>query len=354
MDIMLKKIVILLILGISYILFANDTIIYLADPIGDDYGAGNIKYPDNKMFIDGIFDILSFEVEEDPDNYIFKLTVAGKIAPVDHAEFQYSYDRPDDFILPLVHIYIDKDHIKNSGFTETIFGTNVLIDPENAWETVIIFASMPKRYQGELTRIQPEFARSSIIPHRIFLSRDKHDINAKISKVELGEITEDWGFTVLMMSQDFSRTIRKNIYIREVNTAASQFDFGGGDSGLLKDYDPNVIDLIAPLGKEQKIELNSYNKNEGEDLAVLHAVYPYASVMKGTARTGEVKQVSDEKVVIDLGSEHGIVSGTELLIDNKIVVTAMDVFPQLTIASFSDEYVWENISEGMKVTVLQK
>jgi len=349
---MKKYIIIVFLLLLTASIF-SETILKLDDAEGDDFGSGKIVYPDNPMFDERIFDILSFEVEDDTENYIFKISVAGKVIPVEHAEFQYSYDLPDDFILPLIHIYIDKDHTKDSGFTETIYGTNVVIDPENAWETVIVLASMPERYYGELVRIQPEFARSSIIPEKLILSRSKKEISVKIPKEYLGEITEDWGFTVLMMSQDFSQTIRKNVYVREVNAAASQYNFGGGDSGLLTDLDPNVIDLIVPLGKDQKFELNSYNK-EDKALAVLHAVYPNISVLKGAALTGEVKQVSDEKVVVDLGSEHGVVVGTELIIDNKIVVRAIDVFPQLTIASYIDEYAWENISEGMKVTILQK
>jgi carbohydrate-binding DOMON domain-containing protein len=348
----MEKTLIIVLVLITVSLFA-ESLLKLEDPVGDDHGNGKVLYPDNPMFDERIFDLLSMEISSEGDDYLISLEVAGKIMPVEHAEFQYSYDLPDDFILPLIHIYIDKDHINNSGFTETIFGTNVLLDTESAWEKVVVIASMPDRYYGEMERLQPEIARSTVIAEKISLSRDKKTIIVKIPRLLLGDITEDWGFAILMMSQEFSQNIRKNIYIREVNATASQYNFGGGESNITKDYDPNIIDLIVPLGKEQKFLLNSYNK-EAKEYAVIPAVYPNRSGVKGEALAGEVKQVTDKKVVINLGSENGIEPGTELIIDNTVVVIAEDVFPQLTIAVYGNDKDWENVELGMNVTILNK
>lgn len=349
----MKKIVITsyIILVISVLLNA-DVLFNLDDPMGDDYGKGTVIYPDNPMFDEPIFDLLSFELSERGELYIFNFTFAAKIKPVDHAEFQYSYDLPDDFILPLIHIYIDKDHVMNSGFNQTIYGTNILLDETSGWEKAVVIASMPKRYAGELERLQPEIHRSTTVTAPV-LSRDRKTISASVPKRNLGEINEDWGFAVLVMSQDFSQTIRKNIYIREVKTTASQYDFGGGDSNILKDYDPNVIDLLVPLGKDQKFILNSYDKT-AKKYAEVAAVYPYASALKGEELVGEVKQVTAEKVVINLGSENGIEIGSRLMIDNQIVVTAEDVFPQLTIAVFTGTEQWQNVAEGMQVRIIKE
>ncbi|KQC07688.1 MAG: hypothetical protein APR54_00690 [Candidatus Cloacimonas sp. SDB] len=349
---MKKNIIISCIILVISVLLNADVLFKLDDPLGDDYGNGSVIYPENPMFDEPIFDLISFEFSEKEENYIFNFTFAARINPVKHAEFQFSYDLPDDFILPLIHIYIDKDHMKNSGFTETVFGTNILLEEESGWEKAVIIASMPQRYSGELERLQPELYRNITVLGPL-LSKDEKTISARVAKRNLGEINEDWGFAVLVMSQDFSQTIRKNIYIREVNSTASQFNFGGGHSSILKDFDPNVIDLLVPPGSDQKRVLNSYDQ-ENKKLAELQAVYPYTSSLISNKAVGEVKQVSSDKVVINLGSENGVEVGSQLIINHKIVVIAEDVFAQLTIASLKAGSSHLEITEGMKVTLLNK
>ncbi len=111
--------------------------------------------------------------------------------------------------------------------------------------------------------------------------------------------------------------------------------------------------MIVPLASKQEFILNSYDI-KAKKYAVIPAVYPFSSKVKGDALAGEVKQVTDEKVVINLGSENGIETGTKLMIDSRIVVLAEDVFPQLTIAVFSQTNDWQSVSEGMKARIIKE
>lgn len=322
------------------------------DPLGDDYGKGRVVYPEDPMYNPGIFDIMEFRVAQEEDNYLFTIAVAGKIEFVDHREFQYSYHLAEDFILPLIHIYLDQDRISGSGFTSLVPGVNATLAPENAWEKLVIVAAMPERYLAELQRVQPEIAYYTHIPDKISISKNKKEISVAIPVKILGEGAGDWGYSVLMMSQEFSQTIMKNVYIREVKSTASLHNFGGGEGGLFKKIDSNIIDLIVPANMNQRQILSSYQE-DSQQLATIYAVYPGSRVQERTAQVGEVKQITPEKIVINLGSDQGVYEEGRLLIDNRIVVIARDVFPELTIASFLESNAWESIEIGMKATVLK-
>ena len=168
-------------------LFADDLVIHLTDPENDDHGAGYIKYPDNAMFTKGIFDITDFKLYSVNDKYKIEISFAGKIRPVIHSEFQYKYDLGDDFILPLIQIYIDADHKVNSGYTQTIAGANVQISEESAWEKCIMIGALPERYKNYLEAKQPELARRTYFPEKLNRSADNFKIIAYLDKNRLGK-----------------------------------------------------------------------------------------------------------------------------------------------------------------------
>ncbi len=176
-------ILLLIVITINLSLYSDELILHLTDPDNDDHGAGYIKYPDNRMFTDGIFDITDFRITLIDEVYEFQLTFAGKILPVQHSEFEYKYDLGNEFILPLVHVYIDTDHRVDSGFSETIAGTNVQLNSESAWEKCVVIGALPARYKGYLTVKQPELARRTYFPDKIFQTSEKTKLYARISKV---------------------------------------------------------------------------------------------------------------------------------------------------------------------------
>ena len=349
---MRKKLIALLILC-TISLFASKTIIKIDDDSGDDYGAGNVIYPEDQMFNDGLFDLTGFEIEEEDDYYRFIINVMGKLSPVEHDEFQYSYNLGDDFYLPMIHIYIDQDHIEGLGFTSTIKGTNATIHPENAWEKVVVIAALPERFAGELNRSQPEIAHNAIIPNKLKISRSRESMSVKVPKNRIGEISPQWGFTVLMFCQEFSQTIDKSIYIKDIKSTSSQMNFGGGSGNFLGNYDPNIIDMILPLGKYQREVLANYDQKE-KKYTEIFACYPEFSALKKQSSFGVVKQVSEDKIVVDLGSDDCVSKGMELIVDNRIIVTVSDIFPNLSIAVFKQAEEWESIKPEMNVSIRMK
>ncbi|MBN1327484.1 MAG: hypothetical protein JW996_06005, partial [Candidatus Cloacimonetes bacterium] len=56
----MKNNIILFLLIFCWISVQADILVELTDPAGDDYGTGSIRYPENPMFVEGIFDLLKF------------------------------------------------------------------------------------------------------------------------------------------------------------------------------------------------------------------------------------------------------------------------------------------------------
>jgi carbohydrate-binding DOMON domain-containing protein len=348
----LKKIFVFLIICFSLSLFGK-VILQLQDEVGDDYGDGNVIYPEHPMFTPGLFDIESFRIEENGDFYSFIIRIRGKVDYVDYAEFQYKYGIPEDFIFPLVQIYVDTDHVRDSGNLETLYGTNVTLSRESGWEKAVVISAMPGKFQKKIEHYHPVWSNRIFVPEKIHLSSDRKEIGVRISKSDFGEIKPSWGFAVLMFCHDVTSTTRKNIFVMEVKSSSSLFTFGGGHGALYNRYNPNVIDMIVPPFQVQKKILHNYDV-ENKTLAVIEAVYPFGSHVASNEITGEVRQISDQKVVINLGSEQGVQKGTKLIIDSRFLVQVEDVFPKLSIAKFTDEQAIYQVREGMQVRIWEE
>lgn len=327
-----------------------DIILKLDDDKKDDFGDGNVTYPEHPMFTPGIFDITQFRIEDMGDYYNFIVRVRGKIDYVKFDEYEYRYDMPAEFIFPLVQIYIDTDHVQGSGIMETIMGVNATINEESAWEKAVVFTSMPKRFQLRMEQFQAPLLNRVDFPPKIYLSKNKKEISVRVSKEFLGEIQPDWGYTILMLGHDVASSVKKNVFTMEVKSTSSLFTFGGGHGALVNRYNSNIIDMIIPQFKSQKRILKNYSVEE-KKLAEIGAVYPTNTKMKSTLVKGEVKQISSDKVVINLGAKQGVESGTKLIIDSKYIVEVDDVFPELCMAHFTNSDDADVIEQGMKVTI---
>lgn len=151
-----------------------------------------------------------------------------------------------------------------------------------------------------------------------------------------------------MLGHEPGMTVKKSIYVMEVKSTASLLGFGGGDAGLVSRYNTNIIDMIAPLNFSQESTLRNYSA-ENKTLAVIHGVYPHPSALKGRSVAGVVKQIADEKVVINLGSEQGLQVGDLLLVDNAVVVVVDQLFPQLCMAHCRTAADASKLTQGLKV-----
>lgn len=318
------------------------------DPVGDDYGAGNVQYPENPNFKPGMFDITRFTVSKDNEHVIFRIEINEKITYLQFDEFEYRYQLPQNFFLQLIQIYIDTDQISGSGFMETIHGCNVVVDSSCAWEYAVVMSPIPDRFSLEVHQSQPDIARRVIVAEDVEVERKRQAFLIYVPIDQIGIPEPTWGYTVLMLGHDFSVVFGHNTYVRTVNSAANQWNFGGG---LARSADPNVIDLITSPSHPQEKVLKRYDREE-KTFSSVYAVYGQRKDMIDRVISGEVMNTLPGKIAVNLGTAHGITVGTKLLIENKITATVKEAFPDLSIAIIESENDIP-IEIGMSVTILK-
>ena len=273
-----KKVFITLILVVfsfSSLLFAGEKIEF-KDPKGDDKGPGIYTYPTNPIYVAGSFDITSATIEDKGDKIEFVVKFA---APV-------TFNWGDYWDVQQVQIYLDFDKVKDSGHTETIPGTQLLVDPENAWEKVIFIDphTVPK-INGEINMKAAHLKEDVVLPSKI--KPIGKSLKATVKKADLGVGDDadinDWGYGILMLS---ATGFPGNwcVLMRRVNEYQGDHRFGGGADGA---GDPNVADMIVGNGdgSEDEIQiqydmLSDYEsgmdpeETEDDKLAVIKLVYP--------------------------------------------------------------------------------
>ena len=119
-------VLVMLILLVSNLLIAG-TKIEFKDPKGDDKGPGNYTYPTDPIYVAGSFDLTKATIEDLGDKIEIKISFN---APV-------TFNWGDYWDVQQIQVYLDLDHVEGSGYTETLPGTQVLVDPANAWEKLI-------------------------------------------------------------------------------------------------------------------------------------------------------------------------------------------------------------------------
>jgi len=211
------------------------------DPKGDDHGPGSYKYPIDSIFDPKKehFDLQRFSFAALRNNYYFDMTFARVTNPWGAAE---------GFSHTMIQIYIsdDPDNGRIEPFRE---GANVLFDPENPWKYLLKVVSFNKTAVYWASDYEGSEGRSKGVQAK--LQPDKKTVRVTVPKSLLPGDPYKWRYYVLVGSQDGSGPDN----FRPVNAATGQWTFGGGTD---TDYNPNVIDLLAPPGKQEKM-LGSYS-----------------------------------------------------------------------------------------------
>lgn len=216
-----------------------------ADPTGDDDGPGTYKYPTDRAYKPGSFDLTGLKVTQKGDKVTFEVSVNSELA--DPWGMGVGYAVQMAFI-----------HIKTGpgGFTEGLPGTNVAFAPEDAWNKVVIVSPQkPFRVQQELRQKVDAKMREAAITGD---SRGKgKTISMTVDRKLLpeGDLTT-WGWQVLMQSNE-GFPDKNDLLTRKVNEFEGQHRFGGGNDG---DCDPHVLDVLAGKGTGDKSEIEEQHK----------------------------------------------------------------------------------------------
>lgn len=231
-----------LVAGAYYIEVARDyyngeQLIFSMDDLkGDDYGPGTYKYPIDSIFDPKKehFDLRKFSFFSHRNNYDFDMTLPRVTNPWGAAE---------GFSHTIIQIYISTD--PDSGRVEPFReGSNILFDAENPWKYLIKVVSFNQTAVYWDTDFEGAEGRRDGV--RASLKQDKKTIRVSVPKSLLPGDPANWKYYVLVGSQSGDGPDN----FRPVRARIGQWQFGGGTD---TSYSPNVIDVLAPDGKQQKM-----------------------------------------------------------------------------------------------------
>ncbi len=185
---------------------------------------------------------------------------------------------PADFFHQMIDIYIDTDHLPDSGRTFALPGRNIEFNANEGWEKVIVIHPGSRRLIDAVATERSEWhelykARSDIlVPSDIKLRQ--YQIIARVPRRDFPATpVQQWGFQVCVMGYEPSNLARNGLFNREVTAFATDTTFGGGS-----DYEgnPNVIDILSPDKDSQFAVLSRFRSGPyaGEHvLAILPMIY---------------------------------------------------------------------------------
>ena len=206
------------------------------DPGGDDSGPGTYKYPIDSIFDPKKehFDLRRFSFFSYQHNYYFDMNFPRVTNPWGAAE---------GFSHPIIEIYISTD--SDSGRVEPFReGSNVLFDAENPWKYLIKVVSFNQTAVYWDSDFEGAEGRRDGV--RASLKQDKKTIRVTVPKPLLPGDPANWKYYVLVGSQSGDGLDN----FRPVRAQIGRWQFGGGTD---TSYSPNVIDVLAPAGKQQKM-----------------------------------------------------------------------------------------------------
>jgi hypothetical protein len=252
---------------------ADDGVVRLMDPAGDDKGPGTYIYPSDQVYLPGSFDLRGLEVETKGNTVEFRVEVGRRIEdPWDSKAWG-----GNGFSVQMAFIHIDTDHVAGSGATKSLPGTNVRFKDDEAWDRVVIISPQgPTRVNSEVDAKAADVKDKVVVPT---LTRAAgRTLIAVVNTADLGgEPQPGWGYQVLMQSNE-GFPAKTDLLTRKVNEFEGQHRFGGGTD---YDNDPHVIDIFAGAAKgapgeaQQQYEiLGAYNAEATEPTAENQATVP--------------------------------------------------------------------------------
>jgi len=212
----------------------------LKDPSGDDKGPGNYIYPTDAAYAKGSFDLTGIKLKAKGKEIEISIDFAKKIDdPWDSAKWQ-----GNGFSVQMVQLYVDTDHKKGSGFTESLPGMNARFAEDEAYEKVIVISPQPaNKVSQEVDQKAKKLKGAVVIPRKISV-RGK-TIIATVDAKELGKPDAKWGFQALVGSNE-GYPAATDVLSRKVNEFEGPHRFGGGCD---YDGDPHFLDCLAPPAK---------------------------------------------------------------------------------------------------------
>lgn len=206
------------------------SILEITDPAGDDHGPGTYRYPTDRVFDPGSFDITRFTVSDGGSNYVFTFRVNGAI--------NNPWGSGIGLSLQTFDVYIDIDPGAGTGARSLLEGRNAVTRPEDGWEYAIWVEGWNRK-----VFVPNEAGRPVELPGSptVLVDQASREVSVLVPKSTLaaGTPPERWGFIAAVLSQEGypSAGVRR---VRDVKPEAEQWKIGGGTGSV---NDTRILDL---------------------------------------------------------------------------------------------------------------
>jgi hypothetical protein len=285
----------------------------LADPRGDDFGAGDLVYPNHPDFERGSLDLEFLSARAADDGTWFRARMGRPIVPPAGRVTTIGSEPLEQIVRTgfytfNIDLYIDTDRIAGSGGTDTLPGRMVDVHRTSAWEKAVILTPRPQVARSWYVNHLVEQEESSL---RASKGRvDREDLTAIEERVEQqvaaqvffaerirvrgreidffvpaefldGPAKPDWAYTVLVTGADVEQAGRVlNLSPGGFSLMAMQVARGRAPDrwGIINEGDinqPPVIDILAPTVEDQRTALSDFD-----------AVAPRLAAVRGISPDG--------------------------------------------------------------------
>lgn len=216
------------------------------DPVGDDNGAGTLRYPTSKEYVAGAFDLKSLKIADEGDEVVITVEFAKEIT-----DPWVSKDwGGNGFSLQFVHVYFDLDGKRRQGERRALPGAWVEFEPDSYFEKVVLISPQPNtKISGEVAAKANWLKRRIVLPNRVEVRRQS--LVAYVPKNALGTPSHKWGVQAFVLSNE-GFAAKEDLLARKVNENEGEHRFGGGCDGF---GDAHVVDLLTGTAKAEPSEV---------------------------------------------------------------------------------------------------
>jgi C-terminal binding-module, SLH-like, of glucodextranase len=266
----------------------------LADPRGDDRGAGELVYPLRDDLRPGDLDLIRLTARPDPDGTLFEATFAKPIAKpgprtIDIGGGSLLDIARHGFYTFNIDIYVDTDRVPGSGAVSTLPGRKAEIDPSSAWEKAVCLTPRPNEARDALKTILTRYARQDLkaegqkadsarmktlgreirtdIENRVFFPTRVHVFGTTVRFLVPtaflgGPAKPSWSYVVAVSGAEIvqrldvagslglAKDAPDSLMILPVAPGTWSDRFGGGEDD--DPLEPPLVDIVVPRGKSQK------------------------------------------------------------------------------------------------------
>lgn len=182
--------VILILLILAFGVRAQERVVFqMGDPPGDDWGAGDLRYPRHQVFVSGLFDLRKFVVVEEQKYVCFDFQFTTITNP---------FGAPEGYFHQRLEVYLDTSY--PGGKEDIVFAQHELkTSPDYGWEVRLAVAPFEESYLEYSTPNQQRRVTEGISS---YVQPDGKTIRVQVLKELLPEANRSWRYYVLVGSFD--------------------------------------------------------------------------------------------------------------------------------------------------------